>query len=127
MASPQHVHVAVFLREAFGESLPLVAAAAAAEDAQACPFVHVVFRIALDGNNVNRLRLVCVHVDGETKSVGRLPLTSFQLSPASSERITSQCFCMNSSPGARDSWRCGERSARLRHPGREYIGTLIRG
>src|ERR1041384_1788219 len=33
------------------------------------------------------------------KSVGRLPLTSRQLSPASSLRITSQCFCMNSTPG----------------------------
>src|SRR6266446_601951 len=33
------------------------------------------------------------------KSVGRLPLTSCHESPASSERITSQCFCMNSTLG----------------------------
>src|SRR5262249_26697150 len=33
------------------------------------------------------------------KSVGRFPLTSFQFSPASSERMTSQCFCMNSTLG----------------------------
>ena len=33
------------------------------------------------------------------KSVGRLPLTSCQESPASSLRITSQCFCMKSTPG----------------------------
>src|SRR6267143_6045752 len=33
------------------------------------------------------------------KSVGRLPLTSCQESPASSERMTSQCFCMNSTLG----------------------------
>src|SRR2546425_7115180 len=33
------------------------------------------------------------------KSVGRLPLTSRHESPASSERMTSQCFCMNSTPG----------------------------
>src|SRR5271157_1633883 len=33
------------------------------------------------------------------KSVGRFPLTSLQLSPASSLRITSQCFCMNNTPG----------------------------
>ena len=32
---------------------------------------------------------------GKPKSLGRLPLTSYQLSPASSLRITSQCFCMN--------------------------------
>src|SRR4029077_587114 len=33
------------------------------------------------------------------KSVGRFPLTSRHESPASSLRITSQCFCMNSTPG----------------------------
>src|SRR2546425_3628788 len=33
------------------------------------------------------------------KSVGRLPLTSCHESPASSERMTSQCFCMNSTLG----------------------------
>src|SRR6267142_2532 len=33
------------------------------------------------------------------KSVGRLPLTSVQVSPASNERITSQCFCMYSRSG----------------------------
>src|SRR5260370_21347553 len=33
------------------------------------------------------------------KSVGRFPLTSCQLSPASSLRITSQCFCMYSAFG----------------------------
>src|SRR5216110_3187939 len=33
------------------------------------------------------------------KSVGRLPLISCHESPASSERITAQCFCMNSTPG----------------------------
>ena len=36
---------------------------------------------------------------GKPKSVGRLPLTSCQLSPASSLRMTSQCFCMNSTSG----------------------------
>src|SRR5665213_518114 len=33
------------------------------------------------------------------KSVGRFPLTSVHESPALSERITSQCFCMNSVSG----------------------------
>ena len=36
---------------------------------------------------------------GKPKSLGRLPLTSYQLAPASSLRITSQCFCMNSRSG----------------------------
>src|ERR1043166_6227887 len=33
------------------------------------------------------------------KSVGKFPLTSVQLSPASNDRITSQCFCMYSKSG----------------------------
>src|SRR2546422_1289426 len=33
------------------------------------------------------------------KSVGRFPLTSRHESPPSSERNTSQCFCMNSTLG----------------------------
>src|SRR3989441_8352349 len=33
------------------------------------------------------------------KSVGRFPLTSRHESPASSDRMTSQCFCMNSTLG----------------------------
>src|SRR6476469_9863111 len=36
---------------------------------------------------------------GKPKSVGRLPLTSRQESPPSSLRMTSQCFCMKSTPG----------------------------
>src|SRR5579872_887381 len=36
---------------------------------------------------------------GNPKSVGRLPLTSCHESPALSLRITSQCFCMNRTPG----------------------------
>ncbi len=36
---------------------------------------------------------------GNPKSVGRFPLTSRQDSPASSLRMTSQCFCMNSTSG----------------------------
>ena len=36
---------------------------------------------------------------GNPKSVGRLPLTSCHDSPASSLRMTSQCFCMNSTSG----------------------------
>ena len=36
---------------------------------------------------------------GKPKSLGRLPLTSCQDSPASSLRMTSQCFCMYSTSG----------------------------
>src|SRR5918992_3564782 len=36
---------------------------------------------------------------GKPKSDGSLSLTSFHVSPASSLRITSQCFCMNSTSG----------------------------
>ena len=36
---------------------------------------------------------------GNPKSVGRLPLISRQFPPASSLRMTSQCFCMNSVSG----------------------------
>ena len=36
---------------------------------------------------------------GNPKSEGRLPLISRQESPASSVRMTSQCFCMNSVSG----------------------------
>src|SRR5205823_11253146 len=43
----QHVHVAVFLRETFGERLPLVAASATAINAQLA-FMHEVLRVALD-------------------------------------------------------------------------------
>src|SRR6516165_1709271 len=36
---------------------------------------------------------------GNPKSVGRFPLTSVHDRPPSSDRITSQCFCMNSVSG----------------------------
>ncbi len=36
---------------------------------------------------------------GNPKSVGKFPLISRHDSPASSLRMTSQCFCMNSTPG----------------------------
>ena len=51
---------------------------------------------------------------GKPKSVGRLPLTSCHESPASSLRITSQCFCMKSTLGATGGRQCGARSGRPR-------------
>src|ERR1035438_5385791 len=41
---------------------------------------------------------------GNPKSLGRFPLTSRHVSPASSLRMTSQCFCMNRTCG-RDGCR----------------------
>src|SRR6267378_5084038 len=58
----QHVDVAVALRQAFGQRLPLVSAGAAAEYAQLAIW-NKVFRIALDGDDVNGFRLVRVNVD----------------------------------------------------------------
>ena len=57
------------MRQAFGERFPFVAAGAAAEDAQLA-FVDVVLAVALDGDDVNRLRLVRVNVDDEAE-IGR--------------------------------------------------------
>src|SRR3984885_7962964 len=68
----QHVHVAVALRQTFGERLPLVSSCAAAEHAQ-LPIGNKVFRVALDGHDVNRLRLVRVNVDHETEIGGKVP------------------------------------------------------
>src|ERR1700676_2958934 len=48
----QHIHVAVFLRQSFGERLPLVATGAAAEDTQLA-LQRKMFRIALDWDDVN--------------------------------------------------------------------------
>ena len=51
----QHVHVAVALRQAVGERLPVVAAGAAAVDAQ-LSFGRIVLGIALDRHDIDRSR-----------------------------------------------------------------------
>src|SRR5208282_6834690 len=51
---PQHVDVAVALRQALGQWLPLVSAGAAAEDAQFA-IRDKVLRVALDGDDVDGL------------------------------------------------------------------------
>ena len=71
----QHVHVAVLLRQAFGERLPLVAAGAAAVDAQLA-VGRIVLGVALDGNDVDGFRLVRVNVDDEAE-VGRQVAADF--------------------------------------------------
>jgi hypothetical protein len=80
----EDVDVTVLLREAVGQRLPIVAAGAAAEDLQ-LTVEGEVLGIAFDGDDVDGFGLVGVDID--------------QLSPASSERITSQCFCMKSVRG----------------------------
>src|SRR6267378_401122 len=57
----QNVDVAVALRQTFRERLPLVSARAAAVHAQ-LPIWGKVLRVALDGDDVDSLRLVSVNV-----------------------------------------------------------------
>ena len=65
----QHVDVAILLRQAVGQRLPLVAAGAAAIDAQLA-VRREVLGVALDRHDVDRLRLVRVDVDDEAE-IGR--------------------------------------------------------
>src|SRR5213592_2994121 len=67
----QHVHVAVLLWQAFGQRLPLVSALSAAVHAQ-LPVGHVMLGITLDGDDVDGLRLVRVHVDHEAEVGGQV-------------------------------------------------------
>ena len=67
----QHIHIAIALRQAFGQRLPLVAAAAAAIHAQ-LPIRRIMSPIALDRDDVNRLRLVRVNVDHEAEIGGQI-------------------------------------------------------
>ena len=71
----QHVHVAIALRQALRQRLPLVAAGAAAVDAQLA-LRRIMLRVALDRHDVDRLRLVRVNVDGEAE-VGRQVAADF--------------------------------------------------
>jgi hypothetical protein len=67
----QHVHVAVFLRQAVGQRLPGVAAGAAAVHAQLA-LGRVVLRVALDRHDVDGVRFVRVHRHGETEIAGQI-------------------------------------------------------
>ena len=64
------------MRQAFGERLPLISAAATTIDTQLA-FRHEVFRIALDGHNIDRVGFVCVNVDYEAKVSGDVPAHFF--------------------------------------------------
>ena len=65
----QHVHVAILLRQAFGERFPFVAARLAAIHAQLA-VRRKMLGIALDGHDVDGFRFVRVNVNRETE-VGR--------------------------------------------------------
>ena len=98
MASRSTFDVAVLLRKALAERLPLIAAGAAAEDLQLAVDGKML-RVALDGHDVDGLGLMGVDVDDEAEVGGQVAADLGQLSPALSERITSQCFCMKSTSG----------------------------
>src|SRR5438045_1685154 len=63
---------------------------------------------------------------GKPKSVGRFPLTSCHCSPALSERITSQCFCMNRTPGRDGVNRVRIRQRRLEVPDAFELPRMLR-
>src|SRR5207342_2412831 len=67
----QHVDIAIALRETVGESLPLVASGTTAVDAQ-FSFRRVMFRVALDGHDVDGFRLVRVDVDDKAEVRGQV-------------------------------------------------------
>src|SRR5207248_8396005 len=62
----------IALRQAIAERLPFIPAGAAAVDAQLA-VKRKVFAIALDGDDVDRLRLMRVNVDHESKVSGQIP------------------------------------------------------
>src|SRR5262249_8899383 len=70
------VDVAVALRQALRERLPLVPASSAAVHTQFC-VVNVVLTVALDGNDVDGLRLVCMHIDREPEVRWQVPAHLF--------------------------------------------------
>ena len=67
----EDVDVAVFLREAFGEGLPLVAAGFAAEDLELAVEGEVL-GVGFDGDDVDGVGLVGVDVDGEAEIGGEV-------------------------------------------------------
>ena len=56
-------------------------------------------RIALDRDHVDRLRLMGMHRNRKTEVARQIPADLVPVFAASSLRITSQCFCMNSTFG----------------------------
>ena len=71
----QHVHVAVLLRQPLGQRLPRLATGPAAIDLQLA-VQRKVLGVALDRHDVDRLRLVRVHVDHEAE-IGRQVAADF--------------------------------------------------
>ena len=94
----QHIDIAVTLGQTVCQRFPFVATCPATVDPQ-LSIGREMLGVALDRDDVDRFRLVRMDIDRESEIGGRLPLTSCQDSPASSLRMTSQCFCMNNTPG----------------------------
>ena len=119
----QDVDVAVLLRQALGERLPLVAAGAAAVDAQLA-FGRIVQRVALDRHDVDGVRLVGVDVDREAE-VGRQVAADFVPLVAGvvgAHHVPVLLHEQHVGP-RRVHARCGARSGRPRRSGRECTAT----
>src|SRR5262249_60410919 len=67
----QHIHVAVLLRQALREGLPLTAAGPAAVYAQLAVGWKML-GVALDGHDVDSVRLVRVNIDNEAEIGGQV-------------------------------------------------------
>ena len=123
----QHVHVAVALRQSLGQRLPLVAAGAAPIDAQLA-VERIVLGVALDRHDVDRLRLVRVHVDREAE-VGRQ--VAADLAPGVAGVVAAHHVPVllheEHVRGARVHARCDERSDRPRRRVRESLRMRGRG
>ncbi len=68
----QNIHVAILLRKALGERLPLVAAGARLRIDLELAIERKMLRVALDGNDVEGFRLVSVDVDDEAEVGGQV-------------------------------------------------------
>ena len=115
----QHVDVAVALRQAVGERFPLVAAGAAAIDAQLA-LGRKMLRVALDRHDVDRLRLVRVHVDREAE-IGRQVAADFvpRVAGVVAAHHVPVLLHEQHVRAATGAWRCDARSGRPRRRGRE--------
>ena len=117
----QHVDVAVALRQALRQRLPLVAAGAAAVDAQLA-VGRIVLGVALDRHDVDRLGLVGVDVDREAE-VGRQ--VAADLAPRVAGVVAAHHVPVllheQRRSAATGASRCGGRSGRLRRRDRECL------
>ncbi len=123
----QDVDVAVLLGEAVGERLPLVAAGAAAEDAELA-IEGEVLGVALDGDDVDGFGLVGVDVDDEAEVGGQIAADLVPVVAGVVGAHDVPVLLHEERVGARaGAWRCGGRSGRLRRWDRGCIWSGGRG